>query len=88
MTGSTSVELEFTFTFSRDGSGQEVDRIAIKRAGSDVYELVAWGDDERLFNLLPEAIREQLLNEAWAGAEDDDSDGDAKCDEARAEVGG
>lgn len=88
MIGSTSIELEFTFTFSRDGSGQEVDRIAIARRGSTDYDLVKWGDDERLFNLLPEAIREQLLSEAWSNAEDDDSDGDAKCDEARAEVAG
>ncbi len=73
MNGRSSVELEFTFTFAPDGNGPKVDRIAIARrsvaAGYDPgYDLVPFGDDEALFNLLPEATREQLIAEAWEEA--------------------
>jgi hypothetical protein len=68
MNGRSSVELEFTFTFAPDGNEPKVDRIAIARRGSTEYDLVPFGDDEKLFNLLPEATREQLIAEAWEEA--------------------
>lgn len=71
MIGATSCELEFEFAFTPDGQLERVECISI---GANREHLVKWGDDRKLFELLPEALREKLIAEAWRDAEPEQDD--------------
>lgn len=76
MTGTSGAELEFTFVFTHDGQLERVECISI---GANREHLVKWGDDRKLFELLPEALREKLIAEAWREAE-------PECDDAASDA--
>jgi hypothetical protein len=65
--GTTGLEIEFTFAFTRDGQPS----ISAIRSGE---HLVKVADEQALWNALPDELREQLVAEAWRDAEPEQDD--------------
>ncbi len=72
MTGTTSLELEFTLAFTSDGQPS----ISAIRCGE---HLIAMADEQALWNALPDELREKIAAEAWEQAEPD-------CDDAASDA--
>lgn len=80
-TGATTLELDVTYQFTNDGEP------TLHSVCLGMRQLPA-ALANRLLVWMNKPEQDALIDEAWSNAEDDDSDGDAACDEARAEVAG